>query len=243
MNRVLIASANEKAVTLIAPLMRESYPECRLSVCGSAGEARRLCGESDYDLVIINTPLPDERGGELAKDICDSTTAGCLVMTKAENAETLSEQLEEYGALVVARPISRVLFYQSVKMINASRKRIMGYAKENIKLHKKLDMVSPMIENDFIYACIYNNDKSTDLSSYLDYFNLSDNPWVFCCFEFPNINSENQYSTYLKIHELLNTEHRCLVSSFMMNRIAVFFPMETFSGITESSPIVTSPNE
>lgn len=141
MNRVLIASANEKAVTLIAPLMRESYPECRLSVCGSANEARRLCGESDYDLVIINTPLPDERGGELAKDICDSTTAGCLVMTKAENAETLSEQLEEYGALVVARPISRVLFYQSVKMINASRKRIMGYAKENIKLHKKLDEI------------------------------------------------------------------------------------------------------
>ena len=141
MNRVLIASANEKAVTLIAPLMRESYPECRLSVCGSANEARRLCGESDFDLVIINTPLPDERGGELAKDICDSTTAGCLVMTKAENAETLSEQLEEYGALVVARPISRVLFYQSVKMINASRKRIMGYAKENIKLHKKLDEI------------------------------------------------------------------------------------------------------
>jgi len=141
LNRVLIASANEKAVTLIAPLMRESYPECRLSVCGSANEARRLCGESDYDLVIINTPLPDERGGELAKDICDSTTAGCLVMTKAENAETLSEQLEEYGALVVARPISRVLFYQSVKMINASRKRIMGYAKENIKLHKKLDEI------------------------------------------------------------------------------------------------------
>lgn len=141
MNRVLIASANEKAVTLIAPLMRESYPECRLSVCGSAGEARRLCGESDYDLVIINTPLPDERGGELAKDICDSTTAGCLVMTKAENAETLSEQLEEYGALVVARPLSRVLFYQAVKMINASRKRIMGYAKENIKLHKKLDEI------------------------------------------------------------------------------------------------------
>ena len=141
MNRVLIASANEKAVTLIAPLMRESYPECKLSVCGSANEARRLCGESDYDLVIINTPLPDERGGELAKDICDSTTAGCLVMTKAENAETLSEQLEEYGALVVARPISRVLFYQSVKMINASRKRIMGYAKENIKLHKKLDEI------------------------------------------------------------------------------------------------------
>ena len=100
-----------------------------------------------------------------------------------------------------------------------------GKLSADLELHKKLDMVSPMIENDFIYACIYNNDKSVDLTSYLDYFNISDNPWVFCCFEFPNINSDNQYSTYLKIHELLNAEHRCLVSSFIMNRIAVFFPI------------------
>ena len=93
------------------------------------------------------------------------------------------------------------------------------------ELHKKLDLVSPMIENDFIYACIFNNEKSIDLSAYLDYFNLSETPWVFCCFEFPNINSDNQYATYIKLHELLNKEHRCLISSFMMNRIVLFFPV------------------
>ena len=100
-----------------------------------------------------------------------------------------------------------------------------GKLSADLELHKKLDLVSPMVENDFIYACIFNNDKTLDLTSYLEYFNLSENPWVFCCFEFPNINSDNQYKTYLKIHELLNTEHRCLVSSFMMNRIVVFFPI------------------
>ena len=86
-------------------------------------------------------------------------------------------------------------------------------------------MVSPMIENDFIYACIFNNEKSIDLTAYLEYFNLSETPWVFCCFEFPNINSDNQYATYMKLHELLNKEHRCLISSFMMNRIVLFFPV------------------
>lgn len=139
--RILIVSANEKAITLIAPLLKEAYPDHRLSVCTGGNEARRLCAESDYELVIINTPLPDELGDELAADICDSSTAGCIVIAKAENADMLSERLEEHGALVVARPISRTLFYQSIKLINASRKRIMGYAKENIKLHKKLDEI------------------------------------------------------------------------------------------------------
>ena len=89
----------------------------------------------------MNTPLPDEFGDELALNISDTTTAGCLLIAKAEHADALSERLEDYGIMVVARPISRMLFFQALKLMNASRKRVIWLARENKKKKKKLDEI------------------------------------------------------------------------------------------------------
>ena len=123
------------------PLLKEAYPDSRISVCTCGSEARRTVSENDFDIVIVNTPLPDELGDELALGISEDTTAGCILIAKSDNADSLSERLEDYGIMVVARPISRVLFFQSLKLMNASRKRVMGLARENVKLQKKLDEI------------------------------------------------------------------------------------------------------
>ena len=101
------------------PLLKEAYTDSRISVCSSGSEARRTASENDLDIVIVNTPLPDEFGDELALNISDTTTAGCLLIAKAEHADALSERLEDYGIMVVARPISRMLFFQALKLMNA----------------------------------------------------------------------------------------------------------------------------
>lgn len=123
------------------PLLKEAYPDSRISVCTCGSEARRTVSENDFDIVIVNTPLHDELGDELALGISEDTTAGCILIAKSDNADSLSERLEDYGIMVVARPISRVLFFQSLKLMNASRKRVMGLARENVKLQKKLDEI------------------------------------------------------------------------------------------------------
>ena len=47
--------------------------------------------------------------------------------------------MEDLGVIVIAKPLRKQIFYQSLKFINASRKRLLGLQNENIKLHKRLE--------------------------------------------------------------------------------------------------------
>lgn len=139
MDRVLIVSGNEKATAAIVGLIKEVYPRCSQSMIGTGNESRRVISENTYDTVIINCPLTDEYGNELAEHISVSTNSSCIMLVRAENSEQVSERMEDYGVLVVSKPLNRQIFYQSLKFVNASRKRMLGLQNENVKLHKRLE--------------------------------------------------------------------------------------------------------
>ena len=140
MNRVLIVAAAEKSAAMLSDLLCSggtSRPE-RIVICISASEARRRILESDFDLVMINAPLPDELGHDLALDIARSTTSGVLLLVKNDLADSVSARVEEDGVFVVPKPLSRPLFYQALRLVNAARMRVFGLQKENRKLQQKI---------------------------------------------------------------------------------------------------------
>ena len=140
-DKVLIISSNENATNLIASLVKEAA-HCSVSVVHTGIESRRIIGgNSDYDLVIINAPLSDEFGNELAEFVSESTMASCIMMVKADIADGVGEKLEDYGVSVISKPLNKTVFFQAMKMINAMRKRILGLRDQNIKLQKKIDEI------------------------------------------------------------------------------------------------------
>jgi response regulator NasT len=50
----------------------------------------------------------------------------------------MSAAVEESGVFVLPKPISPEFFYQSVKLLNASRKRLLKYQNDNLKLQTKI---------------------------------------------------------------------------------------------------------
>ena len=56
-------------------------------------------------------------------------------------ADIVSERMEDLGVMVIPKPLSRNLFFRTMKFINASRKRLLGLQTENLKLHKKLEEI------------------------------------------------------------------------------------------------------
>lgn len=74
MNRTLVVSSSAAGAQLVQELLpaRDYSP---VVVAGGGAEARRFCAESDFDLVIINAPLSDEFGHDLAVNVA-SQSAG-----------------------------------------------------------------------------------------------------------------------------------------------------------------------
>ena len=80
---VLIVSGTQKGASYITELLspREFAP---ITTALSGGDARRLLLQRSYDLVIINAPLTDEFGHELAEYTTDKFISGVMIIVKAE---------------------------------------------------------------------------------------------------------------------------------------------------------------
>jgi len=140
MQSVLIVSSSEKSTDMLVQLLKaDSSPQ--ISTVGNGAEARRVLINNDYDLVVVNSPLTDEFGHELAIRVTEDTTAAVVLLVKAEIADQVSAKVEDFGVLVVTKPINRLMFYQAVKLACASRRRILGFHNENLKLQSKIEEI------------------------------------------------------------------------------------------------------
>ncbi len=134
---VLLISAAEKFNRSIAALL----PEGRYSpvhIVDSAAAARRRVLEHSYDLILINTPLPDEFGNELALELCQNSGVGLLMFVRAEHYDDIFARVTEYGVLTVQKPTVAQTVVQSVRLLCATRQRLKRMEKKTATMEEKM---------------------------------------------------------------------------------------------------------
>lgn len=139
MNRAMIVSSDRDNASVIEQTIR-SEGFVRISVVTSGGEARRLIkSESETDLIIINAPLTDEFGQELAETAAEDTSAGIILLCLGDIAEDVADKVSAAGISVVPKPIDRQLLTRTVRLVSANRSRMLGLTKENPELMTRID--------------------------------------------------------------------------------------------------------
>lgn len=135
-----------RAMIVSAGASSNEYLSARLTELGygrpvivpSGTEARRRMLEGDFELVIVNAPLPDEFGHELCAAAADQTDAGVILLAKAAAIDQLMPRMNQEGVLVVGKPFSAALFLQAVHMAAASNHRLQRLRQENDRIQAKL---------------------------------------------------------------------------------------------------------
>lgn len=135
---VLLVSSAQKGTDFLKELLEE-YTGLDISITTNGGETRRKIDNNVYDIIIINAPLSDEFGVDLAEYLAEITVSGIIVLARNENYDEICDRLIENGIMPVAKPLHRDVFYQAVNLSVATRKRLGILEKENSKLKKKLD--------------------------------------------------------------------------------------------------------
>ena len=134
--RVLVAGSGDKIFDYISEMLpRTGYePVLRAS---DAGEVRRMLLDSPVDIVIINTPLSDDFGVELALDLAEGAT-GVLLLVKNELYDQVCDKVEDSGVLTLGKPMTRQGFYSAVKLLTAMTARLSQMEKVNRTLQEKM---------------------------------------------------------------------------------------------------------
>lgn len=138
MDSVLVVSGTDKGRDMLTDLCR-SVSISHITTASSGNEARRFLINGVYDLVVVNAPLPDEFGHELALSAVENSSAGVILLVKSELADEVSAKVEDEGVFVISKPIARSLFFQSVKLVSASQKRLLGLKKQTMQLETKIE--------------------------------------------------------------------------------------------------------
>lgn len=138
MKRVLIVTESEKSSVFLQYAL-DGLPFEEVCTAPAAEEARKLFESQAFDLCIINTPLLDEFGENLARDIASQEVCEVILLIKEEQFESVAERVEAYGAFCVAKPVNRQVLMTTLKLANTAHTKILRIYTENKRLLKKIE--------------------------------------------------------------------------------------------------------
>ena len=133
---VLVVSASDKVFSSVLDLMppAEYNPVLRAK---NSGEARRMLLDMSADIIIINTPLPDDFGVQLALDLSDSSS-GILMLVKSDLYEQVAYRVEDSGIFTLPKPNSSQMIYNAVKLLSVYAARLKKLEQKNRTMQEKM---------------------------------------------------------------------------------------------------------
>lgn len=138
--KALIISKTKQSTESLAQLLySEGYKNS--SLASSSATAKDFIGKEEYDLILINIPLENETGLDLAIFAATNTQACVVVIVHEQHSADVLEELTKYGILVISRPINKHLFHHYLIFTDCYRNRILGVVQENDKLKNMVEEV------------------------------------------------------------------------------------------------------
>ena len=134
--RVLSAGANDRTIDSLRELLPPDSYEAPLRA-GSAGEVKRMLLETDVDLVILNAPLRDEFGTQLALNLSRDNLC-VLMLVPAESFDAVCYKVEDEGILTLSKPVSRNGLLGAIKLLTAMRGKLRKLDRQNQALQEKM---------------------------------------------------------------------------------------------------------
>lgn len=134
--KVLVAGANDKTFALLQTLLPGSSYDPPLRA-GSAGEAKRMALDYAVDIAILNAPMRDEFGTQLALNLARDNV-GVLLLVPGESLDGVRDQVEDEGVMTLSKPLTRQTLEMGLHMITALRGKLLQMDRRNRALQEKM---------------------------------------------------------------------------------------------------------
>lgn len=134
---VLIVSAAESFNDNVTRFLPE-FTYSPVSYATSINQAQRKIVERFYDLIIINTPLPDDFGAKFAIDTSNNSPSVVLLFVRSDNYEDVYDKVSDFGVFTVRKPLPASNVTQALDFVKATRERLRKMEKKKISLEEKM---------------------------------------------------------------------------------------------------------
>ncbi len=137
---LLIVSASEQFNTLVKRAIPNGSFDV-IEVRKSISLAQRELLSRRYDVIVINSPLPDDLGVDFVIDVASRYTSGILLVAPGEIFDDVAQHVIDYGIISAAKPINRSTIEHCIRHLCADQDKIKSLEK---KLSTADDKLSEM---------------------------------------------------------------------------------------------------
>ena len=137
---VLVVSASEKFNQALPEIF--SVPVFSpVQFVSNVSAAKRAIAERDFDMVIVNSPLPDDTGLRFAIDTVSSYQTVVLFLARTEQYTQSFDQLAEHGVFLIQKPTSKTAFELASGWLISARERIRKTEKKTLSIEEKMNEI------------------------------------------------------------------------------------------------------
>lgn len=137
---VLIVSSTPSFESFVSQLLPPSlyYP---VKYVTGALQTRRQVIFRTYDIIMINSPLEDENGLELARDLSQKNLSSILFLSPGGSYSEAEAALRGSGVYIMKKPLSLPLLSTAVSWLTTTSDRVGRIAEEKVKVEEKMEEI------------------------------------------------------------------------------------------------------
>lgn len=230
MYNILLTDDEQIVIDSLSFIIEKNFPEqFNIFKANSGADAVYTCKSNKIDIIFMDINMPGLTGLEAIAEIKKFNADTVVIILSAFDRFGYAQEALALGAYrYLTKPVNRNLVIQTLRNAMSLIDSVEGKIYNDIEMKEKLSFVSSIVENDFIYSCVFGDgkDNGSELKKYLEYFKIKLDGYFFCVIEIPEIHGENKYDIYLKLRDLLITCTECIIGPFMNNRVVVFIPFD-----------------
>ena len=134
---ILLVSASEKLNTAVHSLLPGSSFTDTCTV-RDIGAAARKCAEKQFDIILINSPLPDDAGIRFAIDRSASGNTVVVLLVRSEIHDEIYENVVDYGVFTLKKPVSLSMLSTLLGWVCAAREKLRRSEKKALTIEEKM---------------------------------------------------------------------------------------------------------
>ena len=162
MYNILITDDEQIAIDSLKFIISKNFDSnVTLFTAQSGTDALQIINQEKIDIVFMDINMPGLTGLDTVSCINKLRPETVIIIISAFDRFQYAQEAMNLGVFkYITKPVNRNVIIQTVRESMNIVDNRRGQHFDEDALQRKMDMFSPMIENDFIYACIFNNEKS-----------------------------------------------------------------------------------
>ncbi|MBR0598215.1 response regulator [Sinanaerobacter chloroacetimidivorans] len=239
MIKVMIADDEKVAIDSLKFIIEKNFTDVEIiSTARSGREAIEKVEENVPDVLFMDIRMPGINGIEAIREIRSRHKQVVIIVLTAFDQFEFAKEAVNLGVMeYLLKPVNRAKVVEVVnKAINIIRIEKEKW-KVELEMKEKLEYMTPILENGFIYSILLFDDNSKELLNYKRLFDIKEDGGTIFTVEIVDEESGGYLDTkigysvksqqfYPYFTDMVKSMCNCIVGPVMLNRVVVFVPTD-----------------